>query len=193
MRIAVTRTLAVFALLLAMAAPPLAFSKDGKTAEDCNKYLTTMSKDLDTLEALVPNVPPDEASYIGKEYSAAIEASLAVTDDQGKAGIRIYKVEHRPFFPAWNLHNAFDDARQELKLSQQSIHTDLIFQIKMASRIPYKMANAKITWNEFENADENGEHILAPKQVGLGSEISEGLIGTPGLYIWCLATALEKK
>jgi hypothetical protein len=46
-------------------------------------YLAEMSHVLDTLEALVPNVPPDEASYLAKEGAAAIDAG---------AGKRIFYV-----------------------------------------------------------------------------------------------------
>lgn len=39
---------AVFAMLVAMTTPLLAFSNDEKTADECGKYLTEMSNDLDT-------------------------------------------------------------------------------------------------------------------------------------------------
>jgi hypothetical protein len=173
---------AVITMLLATPASSLASSKDEKTAAECDKYLAEMSTDLDTLEALVPNVPSDEASYLEKEYSAAINV---------KAVIRIAAVEQRPFFPAWNLHNAFDSAREELKLSQQ-INGDknLKLKIEMASYIPYRMANAKIAWDKFGDAD-NGK-ILTLQQIGRGAEKSGLLIGTPGLYIWCLASFIPE-
>jgi hypothetical protein len=179
-----TRTFAaaIIAMLLAMAAPSLAFSKDEKTPDECNKYLTEMSNDLDTLEALVPNVPPDEASYLEKEYSTAVDVM---------ASVRIYAVEHRPLFPAWNLHNAFHIAREELKL-HEPIPADhnLKFEIEMASRIPWRMADAKIAWDKFDEADDG--KILTPRQIGLGAEKSEELIGTPGTYIWCLASFIPE-
>ena len=140
-----------------------------------------MSKDLDSLELLVPNTPPEEASYIDKEYSAAIASG---------AGQRIYNVEHRPFFPAWNLHNAFNDAREWLKSNSRPIGVvDLKFRIQMASLIPNRMANAKIAWDLFDNAD-NGK-ILTLQQIRLGAEKSQGFLGTPGLYIWCLANFIH--
>jgi hypothetical protein len=171
---------AMTAMLLAVTAPLPALSKDEKTADECGKHLTEMSNDLDTLEALVPNVPPDEASYLEKEYSAAIKSG---------AGKRIYDTEHRLLFPAWNLHNAFTDAREALKLSQP-INLDLKIKMQMASRIPYRMANAKIAWNEFEHAD-NGR-ILTLQQIRLGAEKSEHTIGAPGLYIACLAGFIQQ-
>lgn len=139
-----------------------------------------MSKDLDTLELLVPNVPPEEVSYIEKEYPAAIASG---------AGKRIYDVEHRPFFPAWNLHNAFNDAREQLKLSRP-IGSDVKFTIQMAARVPYRMANAKIAWDKFDSAD--GGKILTLQQVRLGAEKSEHMIGAPGLYIGCLANFIQQ-
>lgn len=81
----------------------------------------------------MPNVPLEEAIYIEKEYPAAIQSGT---------GKRMYDIEHRPVFPARNLHNAFNDAREQLKLSQPK-NLDLKFKILMASRIPYRMANAK--------------------------------------------------
>jgi hypothetical protein len=171
---------AVIAMLVATTAPLPAASKDDKTPDDCGKYLAEMSKDLDTLELLVPNVPPEEASYIEKEYPAAIASG---------AGKRIYDVEHRPFFPAWNLHNAFNDAREQLKLSRP-IGSDVKFTIQMASRVPYRMANAKIAWDKFDSAD--GGKILTLQQVRLGAEKSEHMIGAPGLYIGCLANFIQQ-
>jgi hypothetical protein len=172
-------SVAAIAMLVATTAPLPAFSTDEKTADECGKYLAEMSNDLDTLEALVPNVSPEESSYIEKEYSAAITAG---------AGKRIYDIEHRPLFPAWNLHNAFDDAREQLKLSRPAALT-LKFKIQMASRIPYRMANAKVAWEKFDNAD--GGEILTLQQTRLDAEKSEHLIGAPGLYIWCLASFIQ--
>jgi hypothetical protein len=89
-----------------------------------------MTDDLATLEALVPNVPPEEANYLEKEYSAAIQSG---------AGRRIYAVENRRRFAAWNLHNAFDDARAQLKLPRPAA-LGLKMKIQMASlNIPYSM------------------------------------------------------
>jgi hypothetical protein len=171
---------AVIAMLVATAAPSLAVAKDEKSPKECGKYLTEMSETLDTLEALVPNVPPEEASYLGKEDSAAI---------QTHSGKRIYDVERRPLYPAWQLHNEFYAARQELKTSQTALsHIDLKFAIENASRIPHVMGNAKIAWNAFYNAD-NGRDLTL-QQVRLGAEKSEYLLGAPGLYIWCLASFL---
>lgn len=55
----------VLPILLAASHP--AFSADEKSPNECGTYLTEMSQVLDTLEALVPNVPPDEASYLEKK------------------------------------------------------------------------------------------------------------------------------
>src|SRR5712692_6956156 len=112
---------AVVAMVVATTAPLPAFSIDEKTPDECGKYLADMSNDLDTLEALVPNVPPEESSYIEKEYSAAVKSG---------AGKRIYDIEHRSLFPAWTLHNAFDDAREQLKLTRPAALT-LKFKIQM--------------------------------------------------------------
>jgi hypothetical protein len=176
---------AVIVMLVTTAASSIAFSKDEKSPNECGKYLSEMSGDLDTLEALVPNVPPEEASYLEKENSAAT---------QTLAGKRIYDVEHRPLYPAWHLHNEFHWAREELKTNQplaalRDLKSNLKFAIVMAARIPHPMANAKIAWNEFEHAD-NGR-ILTLEQVRLGAEKSEYLIGAPGLYIMCLANFIQ--
>jgi hypothetical protein len=101
---------AVTAVLLVTTAPAPTFSKDEKSPNECGKYLSEMSEDLDTLEALVPNVPPEEASYLEKEDAAAI---------QSLAGKRIYAIEHRSLYPAWHLHNEFRWAREELKGDQR--------------------------------------------------------------------------
>jgi len=58
---------ALLALLVLIAASHPAFSADEKSPNECGTYLTEMSQVLDTLEALVPNVPPDEASYLEKK------------------------------------------------------------------------------------------------------------------------------
>ena len=45
---------AVIVMLATTTAPSVAFSKDEKSPNECGKYLSEMSQDLDTLEALVP-------------------------------------------------------------------------------------------------------------------------------------------
>lgn len=176
---------AVFAMLLVAAAPSLAFSNDEKSPNECGTYLTEMSEVLDTLEVLVPNVPPDEASYLEKEDAAAIQSG---------AGKRIFDVEHRRLYPAWHLHNEFHWAREALKTNQPlaalpDLKSNLKFTIVMASHIPRLMAYAKIAWDEFDNADHG--QILTLEQVRLGAEKSEYLIGAPGLYIMCLANFIQ--
>jgi hypothetical protein len=177
---------AVIVMLVTTAAPSIAFSKDEKSPNDCGKDLGEMSEDLDTLEALVPNVPPEEASYLEKEDSAAI---------QSLSGKRIYDVERRPLYAAWHLHNEFHWAREELKGDQRlaalpDLKSSLKFTIEMASRLPHPMANAKIAWDAFDNADKG--RSLTLEQVRLGAEKSEYLLGAPGLYIWCLASFLPE-
>jgi hypothetical protein len=89
---------------VATTVPVLAFAVNEKTVDECNsKYVDQMTSDLDALEALVPNVPPEEANYLEKEYSAAILS---------EPGKRVYQIEHRTLFAAWNLHNAFNDVRE---------------------------------------------------------------------------------
>ena len=171
-------------MLLVTTAP--AFSEDEKSPNECGKYLSEMSQDLDTLEALVPNVPPDEASYLDKEYSAAI-SEMAV--------MRISAVEHRPLFPAWDLRNQFQSAREALKTNQPlatlpDLKSNLKFTIEMAAHIFHPMANAKIAWDAFNDAD-NGRSLTL-QQVRVGAEKSEYLIAMPGLYISCLASFLPE-
>jgi hypothetical protein len=179
-------SVAVFAMLLVAAAPSLAFSKnEEKSPNECGKYLTKMSEALDTLEALVPNVPPDQANYLEKEDSAAT---------QTLSGKRIYDVQHRPLYPMWHLHNEIYWAREELKSSQRlaalpDLKSNLKITIVMAARIAHPMASAKIAWDAFDNAD-NGQ-ILTLEQVRLGAEKSEYLIGAPGLYIMCLGNFIQ--
>ena len=176
-----TRSIAAapITMLLATALPSLSFSQAAKTADECDRYTVEMAKDLDTLEVLVPNVSPDEATFLEKEYSTAIRLG---------SGKRIYDVENRATFLARNLHNAFKDARENVKLSQPAALT-LKMKIQMAARIPYRMANAKIAWDRFSD-DDNGK-ILTLQQVRLGAGKSEHMIGAPGLYILCLATFQE--
>jgi hypothetical protein len=131
-------------------------------------------------------VPPEEESYLEKEDSAAVRSL---------SGNRIYDVEHRPLYPAWHLHNEFHWAREELKGNQRlaalpDLTSNLKFTIKMASRLPHPMANAKIAWDLYDNAAK--ERSLTLEQVRLGAEKSEYLLGAPGLYISCLANFLPE-
>jgi hypothetical protein len=119
-----TRISAALIATLVWAVPSLAFSNDEKSPNECDKYLTEMGEALNTLEALVPNVPPAEASYLEKEYPAAINSG---------SGKRIYDTERRPFFPAWNLHNAFKEAQEFLKISNI---VNLKLKISLAAHIP---------------------------------------------------------
>jgi hypothetical protein len=172
---------AVIVMLVTTAAPSIAFSQDEKSPTECGKYLSKMSEDLDTLEALVPNVPPEEASYLEKEDSGAI---------QSLSRKRIYDVEHRPLYAAWHLHNQFHWAREELKGNQRlaalpDLKANLKFTIKMAARLPHPMANAKIAWDAFDKADKG--RSLTLEQVQRGAEKSEYLLRASGLYIWCFA------
>jgi len=179
----VASTVILAALLLIVTLAPFpAFSADEKAPDDCGKYLKEMKENLDALEVLVPNVPPDEAAYLDKEDSAAVKA---------KSNKRIYDVEHRPYYAAWNFHNVAEDARGEIE-RQSVIPTlhDLKFAIEMASGIPYRMTEARIAWNDFDNAD-NG-HVLTPKQIGEGAMRSGVMSGLPGQYIWCLASFIDE-
>jgi len=54
------------AMLLEIMAPLPTSAIDEKSPDECTKYLDQMTSELDTLEALVPNVPPEEAGYIEK-------------------------------------------------------------------------------------------------------------------------------
>jgi hypothetical protein len=103
---------AVVAVLVATTASLPSFAADEKLADECSKYLDKMTNDLDTPEALVPNVPPEEASYLEKEYAAAITSGV---------GTRIYAIEHRPLFPAWNVHNEFHSARDTLLTNRPTV------------------------------------------------------------------------
>jgi hypothetical protein len=165
-------------LLIVTVAPFHAFSADEKAPDDCGKYLKEMKENLEALEVLVPTVPPDEAAYLDKEDSAAVKA---------KSNERIYEVEHRPYYTAWNFHNVAEDARGEIeRQSESATLDDLKFKIEMASRLPYRMTEARIAWIDFawidfDNAD------LTLKQSGEGGMRSVLISELPGQYIWCLA------
>jgi hypothetical protein len=180
-----TITAAVLAILMATVAHSLAFSQNEKSPNECGKYLTEMSENLDTLEAFVPNVPPDEASYLEKEIAAAI---------QSRSEKRISDVQRRRLYPAWHLHNEFDLARHVLKDNQTlaalpGIKSNLKFTIQMAAHTPDAMANAKIAWDEFDKSDHG--QTLTLEQVRLGAYKSQRLLGVPGLYIMCLANFIQ--
>jgi hypothetical protein len=178
-----TRIFAALIATLVWAVPSLAFSQDEKSPNECGKYLTEMSEALDTLEALVPNVPPEEAGYLEKEYTAAVQIL---------SGKRIFDAEHRRLYPAWHLHVRLNAARRQLKVQpgfQRESKSSLKTTIGMAAFLPYEMANVRIAWDEFSDAD-NGQ-ILTLGQVRLGAEKSEGLIVWPGLYIACLANFIQ--
>ena len=163
-----------------------AFALNEKVPDECEKYLTEMSHQLNALEALVPNVPPDEASYLEKEYFAALEV---------KSSKRIYDVQRRPLYYAWILHGSFDNARRQINIAQQTLGhppgqlVDLKFAMQIASLIPYDMANAKVAWIDFDNAD-NGK-VLTLEQIRQGARLSQLMIGEPGQYIWCLAQFIK--
>ena len=168
-------------LAVLLLAPFRAFAGGEKAPDDCGKYLKEMKANLDALEVLVPNVPPDEAAYLDKEDLAAVKA---------KSNERIYEVEHRPYYTAWQFHNVVEDARGEIERQSAipALH-DLKFAIEMASRIPLRMTEARIAWNDFDNAD-NG-HVLTAKQIGEGAMRSGVMSGLPGEYIWCLASFID--
>jgi hypothetical protein len=113
-----------------------------------------MRNDLDTLEALVPNAPPEEESYLKKEYSAAIIS---------RSGSRIYDIEHLPRFPAWNVHNTFHSARNQLAGNRPIVGSSPKFRILLAAPIPHSMADAKIAWDKFQDADDG--KLLTPQQI----------------------------
>lgn len=99
-------------------------------------------------------------------------------------------------YAAWHLYNEFYWARQEVKNNQPltalpDLKSNLKFAIGMAAHIPHPMANAKIAWDEFYNADR--AQILTFQQVRLGAEKSEYLIGAPALYIMCLANFIQDR
>ena len=170
-------------LLLILLAPYPSFSAEEKSIYECRKYLIEMKEHLDTLESFVPNVPPDEAVYLDKEDSAAIKA---------ESNKRIFDVEHRPYFTAWELHNSFDIARTEIELNEEGLvpKQDPKFAIQMASRIPYHVTEVRIVWNNFDNADKG--KILTNSQVVEGIRHSIKISGLPGDYIYCLASFIPE-
>ena len=171
------RLLLIFVAALLPVFPCSALADDAKAPGDCKEYLKEMKADLDWLEALVPNVPHDEASYLEKEYDAALKA---------KSDKRIFDLEHRPYYWAWNFHDEFYNLRLDIDLSQQSIlANDIEFAIKIASKIPYRMTNAQVAWNNFDRAD-NGK-VLSDNQIQQGAYRSTAMAALPGKYIWCLA------
>lgn len=166
----------VLASLVVVAGTPLSAFAGKSCNDDPSGNPHEALQLLDEVEAFVPFVPPEDASYFDKEEGAAV----AVNSSQ-----RLNALAQRPHYFAWKLHIAFTEARDILKQVGAIPETgDIKWRIRMASRIPFRLSNARSAWDDYVWTDYS--HTLVPEQVGRGTEDMTKLAGLPQFYIWCL-------
>ncbi|HKX10722.1 MAG TPA: hypothetical protein VJN67_21160 [Stellaceae bacterium] len=143
---------------------------------------------LDRIEAWIPLVPPDEASYLSKEHDAAVRAQSTG---------RIEAVMAQPYFHAWRLHNSFEAARERLQFIKTlpirglSLHARIRLTIKALALAPGSLSNAEEAWSDYVRAD--GLKVLKADQVRDGTLGIGPLISRIGDYIACAADLIEDK
>ena len=140
-----------------------------------------MLRVLDNIEPYVPFVPPEEVTYLDKEYAAAFKTGSLH---------RLGALTQRPYYYAWQLHIQFANARALIKeIDDIPEIVGIKMRIQMASRLPFQMANARSAWDDYVW----NTNALTPEQIRHGAEEMTRLSGLPDFYIWCLADLIDQK
>jgi hypothetical protein len=171
---------AVFVPIVAASAPALA-------AKSCDDNPSGNPKDalrlMDKVEAFVPFVPPEEATYLEKEEAAASEAHSSQ---------RFGALVGRPYYYAHKLHIEFASARDLLKeIDGVPEIVGIKMRILIASRLPFQFSNVRSSWDAYYWNDRS--HTISVNDVRVLTEDVIALAGMPGFYIWCLAYTIDEK
>jgi hypothetical protein len=168
----------VAAVICLALSPCPSVAREDASLDNCKSHLKEMKRDLDAIATLVPNVPPDEEAYLAKEYADASRAN---------SGARLFAVEKRPYYTAWQFHDAVANALNQIDINNGvDPQQNLKLAGQMASRIPIKISELREEWNDFAAHTDNRELTL--EQVGEGAKLSYKLSDALGHYIWCLGS-----
>lgn len=175
-----------FALvLLGLNGVAVADSGHNLVCQDQTTDIARAISSLDKVEAWIPNVPPDEASYLSNEYHAIFSSRLP----EKTASARYALLTSRPYFRAWQLRDAIDTARRSLRnVDDLPSGSTIKDKLKAASMTPYHLSEAKMAWGDYITAD-NGK-TLTSKQIADGTFMLGGTLTRVQQYIWCWADKL---
>jgi hypothetical protein len=175
--------LAVFTFITLAFLPAAAEPSTSKP--NCTDKLTKAIQALDRVESYVPQVPPEEKKYLEKEYSAASNAGPPE---------RFGKLTQRPMYYAWQMHDAFANARFTLEENQKiNPIVGVRGRIFAAHDLPMALANARSAWEDVITHSTLDNPIVTFDQVREGTEGMTYLSGMPGLYYDCLADWINEK
>ncbi|WP_157379864.1 hypothetical protein [Burkholderia ubonensis] len=142
---------------------------------------------LDSLSAIdsqIEAVPPDEATYLDKEYQ-----------DAGSSGnaARLAMVYQRPYFYAWRVHHSVDMIRGNLtKIGQFTIDTPPVDTIKHAALAISDVPLAVDAFGDYERFDRaRTPRVLTDAQVTNLQGRLLGLSGSLSQLIICTADTFE--
>ena len=151
-------------------------------ADFCDRALQRIVQEVDDVETLVPNVPPEEADYLEKEYYAATSAG-----SQGRFAI----LQARPYYYAWRLHVELEDVRDTLNdLERAPAAAKARTRIESASDLPGPLGGALEAWLDYVRA--HGNLLTEQQLVNGGTNIRMTLLDS-GQYIRCEAEQLPLK
>lgn len=136
---------------------------------------------LSTIDSQIEAVPPDEATYLDKEYRSSSNAA------------RLALVYQRPYFYAWRVHETVAMIRGNLtKIGQFTIDTPPVDTIKHTALAVSEIPLALDAFNDYLSFDRaRTPHVLADAEaVDLKGRFF-GLSGTLSQLITCTADTLE--
>jgi hypothetical protein len=133
--------------------------------------------DLTLLDNSAPQVPPEELSYLRKEYPTAFHTGDA---------LRVGMVVQRPYYPAWQVHISITNARASLDtLKSIPVKPWPKMHIMSASHVESDLADVRDAWTEFGHS-RFGES-LPLKAISNTSYAAAQITGSMGSYIFCWA------
>lgn len=171
----------IFCVFMMLSSVSISYAQGIK---NCKENIGNIIKSLDLVETSIPFVPPEEAAYLEKEFNAWFKEAQK-SKSSNATGRRYRALTARPHFYAWELHDDFAIAKNDLQaLKRLTPEASLKRKIELASFIPYKLSNARNAWDEYSVYKEKD---LTYEQEFRGS-LNMGLIASEfGEYLRCLS------
>jgi hypothetical protein len=139
---------------------------------------------LSVIDSQIEAVPPDEVTYLDREYREAGSSGNAA---------RLSLVYQRPYFHAWRVHDSVDMIRGNLtKVGQATIDTPPVSTIKHAALAVSDVPLAVDAFGDYTRFDQaRRPRVLTEEQVVNIQGRLLGLSGTLAQLITCTADTLE--
>jgi hypothetical protein len=155
---------------------------------------------LDKVEMSVPNVPPEEAKYISKEYYEATQSGPRE---------RLELLKSRPYYDAWDIRDRFDRAKhyvkelkfdsfdyaRERRVTSLSSSDDIKYQISHAASVIPDLSDLYNYWIRFVYKHLSGTPASSPQGISIQAKAGDMWENAHLLvkYIQCLLNLPDDK